>query len=108
MSMLSRADGKPTPEAAALIRQMLTFAIQPPSDDQEANIQRVRDLHHILDGAKDALDAGMAVVNDAPYGKKVSYRRVESELGWDKLTARKYVLRGKAVLESLKVPALRK
>lgn len=103
MSVLPRAHGSASAPAVELVQQLHTFAIQPAADDVDVNLQRIRDLRHLYAAAEDAFAMGMAVVNEPGPGK-VSYRRVEDEIGWDKLAVQRWVQSGKAALERMPKP----
>ena len=97
MSTLPRANRMPTPEAAEIVGLIRAYARRTASDNWEARVQHVRDVHHIYDAAKDALPIALAIANSEGPGK-VSYRDVDRELGIHKDTVGYRVAQGKALL----------
>jgi tellurite resistance protein len=97
VASLPRAKGTPDAAAAKIVEAIRNYARQTPSHERDANIERIRGLHHIFDAARDSLDVGLAVVN-APGPGKVSYRKADAEIGihWD--TVKYHVDHGKALL----------
>lgn len=91
MVVLRRAEGSPEPEAQAIIDQIFRYASRTPQG-LNADMERIRGLHHILDAAQDALHVGVAKVNDPD--SKVGYRTIEAKTGIHWQTVRKYSVAG--------------
>lgn len=98
MSVLPRAKGTPEPAAKRLIEQIAAYAAQPATDDIDDNIARLRGLHHIYDAARDALDVGLAIMQQAPHGK-VSFRVAAAETGIHPSSVANHIDKGRQILK---------